>query len=96
MKVSDATTYCIHYHKINFRPNTLANYKFLLGKFGNSYQDRCIDSIMVEEIISFLAGITECRKQNTKRTSTVSQKFRHVFWQFMVRTCALLYSYSLN
>ena len=68
MKVSDAITYCIHYHKINSRPNTLANYEFLLGKFGNSYQGRCIDSIKVEEIISFLAEITEGRKQNTKRT----------------------------
>jgi hypothetical protein len=69
MKVSDAITYCIHYHKINSRPNTLANYEFLLGKFGHSYQGRCIDSITVEEIISFLAEITEGRKQNTKRTS---------------------------
>jgi integrase/recombinase XerD len=68
MKVSDAITYCIHYHKINSRPNTLANYEFLLGKFGNSYQGRCIDSIKVEEIISFLAEITEGRKQNTKRS----------------------------
>jgi integrase/recombinase XerD len=68
MKVSDAITYCIHYHKINSRPNTLANYEFLLGKFGHSYQGRCIDSITVEEIISFLAEITEGRKQNTKRT----------------------------
>ncbi len=34
MKVADAIKYCIHYHKINSRPNTLANYEFLLGKFG--------------------------------------------------------------
>ena len=34
MKVSDAITYCIYYHKINSRPNTLANYEFLLEKFG--------------------------------------------------------------
>ena len=77
MKVSDAITYCIHYHKINSRPNTLANYEFLLGKFGHSYQGRCIDSITVENIISFLAELTEGRKQNTKRTrySTLSAFF---------------------
>lgn len=68
MKVADAIKYCIHYHKINSRPNTLANYEFLLGKFGCKYQDRPIDSIATEEIISFLAGITEGRKQNTKRS----------------------------
>ena len=68
MKVSDAITYCIHYHKINSRSNTLANYEFLLGKFGNRYRDRHIDSISTEEIIAFLAEITEGRKQNTKRS----------------------------
>ncbi len=68
MKVSEAITYCIHYHKINSRPNTLANYTFLLGKFGNRYQDRHIDSISTEEIIIFLAEITEGKKQNTKRS----------------------------
>ena len=57
MKVADAINYCIHYHKINSRLNTLASYDFLLGKFGHKYQDRSIDSISTEEIISFLAGI---------------------------------------
>jgi len=68
MKVSDAITYCIHYHKINSRPNTLANYEFLLGKFESRYRGRDIASISTEEIIAFLAGITEGRKQNTKRS----------------------------
>jgi len=27
MKIADAITYCLQYHKINSRPNTLANYK---------------------------------------------------------------------
>ena len=67
MKVSDAITYCIHYHKINSRPNTLSNYKFLLGKFGHIYQGRIKNSIKTEEIFLFLTDITEGRKQNTKR-----------------------------
>ncbi len=72
MKVADAITYCLQYHKINSRPNTLANYGFLLGKFGNTYNDRAIDSISTEEIITFLANITEGRKQNTKRSRYTS------------------------
>jgi integrase/recombinase XerD len=67
MKVADAITYCINYHKINSRPNTQANYEFLLGKFAHSYQNRDIDAITPEEIIAFLANMTEGRKQNTKR-----------------------------
>ena len=68
MKVSDAIIFCLKYHKINSRPNTIANYKFLLGKFGQAYNDKEIDSIKTEEIISFLSDISEGRKQNTKRS----------------------------
>lgn len=68
MKVADAVTYCINYHKINSRPNTLAHYEFLLGKFEHSYEGRHIDAITTEEIIAFLANITAGRKQNTKRS----------------------------
>ena len=68
MKIADAITYCLQYHKINSRPNTLSNYKFLLGKFGKVYSDRDIDSISTERIIAFLADLTEGRKQNTKRS----------------------------
>lgn len=68
MKVADAITYCLQYHKINSRPNTLANYKFLLGKFDKVYSDSDIDSISTERIITFLADLTEGRKQNTKRS----------------------------
>jgi hypothetical protein len=33
MKVPDAINFCLQYHKINSRPNTIKNYEFLLGKF---------------------------------------------------------------
>lgn len=77
MKIADAITYCLQYHKINSRPNTLSNYKFLLDKFGQSYSGRDIDSISTERIIAFLADLTEGRKQNTKRSrySTLSAFF---------------------
>ncbi len=61
MKVADTITYCINYHKINSRPNTLANYEYLLGKFGHCYRNRNINAITTEEIITFLATITEGR-----------------------------------
>ena len=48
MKVADAITYCLQYHKINSRPNTLVKYKFLLGKFGKIYRDKDIDSILTK------------------------------------------------
>jgi len=77
MKVADTITYCINYHKINSRSNTLANYEYLLGKFGHCYRNRNINAITTEEIITFLATITEGRRQNTKRTryTTLSAYF---------------------
>jgi hypothetical protein len=71
MQVADATTYCLQYHKINSRPNTLANYEYI-GKFGKIYNNREIDSITTEKIIAFPADITEGRKQNTKRSRYTS------------------------
>ena len=68
MKVSDAITFCMQYHKINSRPNTIKNYTFLLGRFGNIFSDVKMETITTEEIISFLADLSEGRKQNTKRS----------------------------
>ncbi len=68
MKVSSAISFCLQYHKINSRPNTIKNYEFLLGKFGDIYLERKLESITTEEIISFLADLSEGRKQNTKRS----------------------------
>ena len=68
MKVSDAISFCLQYHKINSRPNTIKNYEFLLGKFGDLYLERKLESISTEEIISLLADLSEGRKQNTKRS----------------------------
>ncbi len=77
MKVTDAINFCLQYHKINSRLNTVKNYEFLLGKFEKSYNDREIESITTEEIISFLADMSEGRKQNTKRSryTTLSDFF---------------------
>ncbi len=80
MKISRTIDFCLQYHKINSRPNTLANYEFILDKFGKKYLDRDIHSITTEEIIAFLAEMSEGRKQNTKRFrySTLSAFFNLV------------------
>jgi integrase/recombinase XerD len=67
MKVSSAINFCLQYHKISSRANTIKNYTFLLSKFGILNNDREMESIATEEIISFLVGLSEGRKQNTKR-----------------------------
>ena len=51
MKVSRAIDFCLKYHKINSRPNTVANYEFILKKFEKRYSDQDILSITTEEII---------------------------------------------
>ena len=68
MQISEAINFCIQYHKINSRNNTIKNYEFLLGKFRVTLPDREIDSVTTEEVISFLAGLSEGRKQNAKRS----------------------------
>ena len=51
MKTADAITYCLQYHKINSRPNTLTNYKFLLGKLGKVYSDRDIEAMLTGDCV---------------------------------------------
>ena len=83
MKVSAAIAYCFQYHNFNSRTNTLANYSFLLGKFGTLFENRKLDSITTEEIIAFLADITTGRKQNTKRSRYTTLS---AFFNLMINT----------
>lgn len=83
MKVSAAIDFCLKYHKINSRPNTIKNYEFLLGKLGRAYSGREVESITTEEIISFLADLSEGRKQNTKRSRYTTL---YAFYNLMINT----------
>ena len=58
----------------------MANYEFVLKKFEKKYSDKGTLSINTEEIIAFLAEVSEGRKQNTKRCrySTLSAFFNLV------------------
>jgi hypothetical protein len=62
MNITRAVDFCLQYHKINSRPNTLANYEIILRKFNESYGDHDIQSITTEDIIAFLAEFSEGRK----------------------------------
>jgi len=84
--LSGAINFCLQYHKINSRPNTITNYKFHLGKFGKAYNDKEIDTIKTEEIISFLADLSEGRKQNTKRSRYTTQS---AFFNLIANTLLL-------
>lgn len=83
MKISSAIEFCLQYHKINSRPNTIKNYEFLLGKFGKFYSSREVQSITTEEVIAFLAGLSEGRKQNTKRNRYTTLS---AFFNLMINT----------
>lgn len=80
MNITRAVDFCLQYHKINSRPNTIANYEIILRKFKKIYGDHDIFSITTEDIIAFLAEVSEGRKQNTKRCrySTLSAFFNLV------------------
>jgi len=63
MKVSSAIKFCLQYHKISSRANTIKNYTFLLSKFGIVNNDREMESIVTEEIISFLVVFVRRKKK---------------------------------
>ena len=67
MKISEAITFCLHYQKANSKVNTVKNYEFLLGKFGNIYNEWEVESITTEDVLSFLTDLSDGKKQNTKR-----------------------------
>ena len=83
MKVSTAIDFCLKYHKINSRPNTIRNYEFLLAKFEKFCHGRVVESITTEDIISFLADLSEGRKQNTKRSRYTTLS---AFYNLMINT----------
>ena len=38
MKISEAITFCLQYQKANSKRNTIKKYKFILGKFENTFK----------------------------------------------------------
>ena len=62
MMISEAITFCLQYQKVNSKVNTVKNYEFLLGKFGNIYNDWEMESITTEDVLSFLTDLSDGRK----------------------------------
>ena len=62
MKTQEAIKFCLQYQKANSKVNTVKNYEFLLGKFGNVYNDRELESITTEDVLSFLTDLSDGRK----------------------------------
>ena len=67
MKVSQATKYCLDYHVHNSKKNTAVNYRVLLSRFNEQFNDRDLQSITPEEILTFLTRLNGDTKQTTKR-----------------------------
>jgi integrase/recombinase XerD len=68
MKVSQAVSLCLEYHKSNSRQSTVRGYEAILSRFCQQFEDRNIEGITSNEVLSFLTHMTEHRKQHTKRT----------------------------
>ena len=67
MKISKAINFCLQYQKSNSKAKTVSHYEFVLGKLSAAFPRREVESITTGEVIAFLAGISDGRKQNTKR-----------------------------
>ena len=50
MELSIAIDFCLQYHRINSRSNTVANYDFILKKLRNEYSEKNVQSMSTEEI----------------------------------------------
>jgi len=67
MRVSEASRCFLDYHRINSKTNTVRNYELVFTRFCNQFDDRELESLTNEEILTFLTQFTEGTKQSTKR-----------------------------
>ena len=68
MKVRKAVEYCLDYHKVNSKENTLRSYGFVLSKFSMTFYGKDLEEISSEEVFDFLTQMNEGTKQSTKRS----------------------------
>jgi site-specific recombinase XerD len=65
---SPAIQYWFGYHRLHSKENTLRAYHPTISKFGQLFEDRDLQSLSPDEILSFLTQLTEGNKQLTKHT----------------------------
>ena len=67
MRVSQGVTHFINYQRMNVKENTLRNYQFILDKFQCQLGNIDISSITSEDILTFMAAVSDGAKQSTKK-----------------------------
>jgi integrase len=67
MKVLQAKDCFLDYQRMNAKKNTMRNYQSLFSRFCSQFGDREIESLTIDEILSFLKDFTEGTKQSTKK-----------------------------
>ena len=68
MKVSQAVTFWINYHRANSRDNTIRAYRELLERFCHENGEKDLQELTSDEVLDFLNGITEGKKPQTRKT----------------------------
>ncbi len=66
MPVSEAVKILLEYHKTNSREKTLRTYRTIVSKFSEEFGEKNLESLTLEEILSFLGKVTNGAKQQTK------------------------------
>jgi site-specific recombinase XerD len=68
LQVGKAIDLYLEYHRLNSQKNTARSYESLLSKFRHQFPDCDSESILPEEVLSFLVDINDGCKQLTKHT----------------------------
>ena len=80
MIVSQASKIWLEYHRAHSKCNTVRAYEFTIAKFNQNFANLNINEVSTNDILDFMAKITEGRKPQTKRI-----RFSHLtaFFNFM-------------
>jgi integrase/recombinase XerD len=68
MKVSQAATFWLNYHRANSRKNTIRAYEELLARFCHENGEKDLNELTSDEVLYFLNDITEGKKPQTRKT----------------------------
>ena len=68
MKVSQAATLWLNYHKTNSRDNTVRAYEEMSRKFSEENGDKDLNDLNSDDVLNFLNDMTGGRKPLTKKT----------------------------
>jgi len=68
MKVSQAVTFWLNYHRANSSKNTIRAYEELLARFCHENGEKNLQELTSDEVLDFLNGITEGKKPQTRKT----------------------------